>query len=120
MAWVAIVALLLLAGVGALDRAGAARPGGTGATGALAAAPSAGAIGLLYGHPLDLNRASAETLEVLPGIGPGRAAAIVAYRREQPFLRVADLERVDGIGPRTVARLEGWVAVRRARDGGDR
>lgn len=58
--------------------------------------------------PLPLNRASAEDLELLPGIGPVRAAAIVAYReRHGPFGDPADLQRVHGIGPRTAARLAG-------------
>jgi competence ComEA-like helix-hairpin-helix protein len=69
----------------------------------------AGAVGLLFGIPLDLNRASAEDLVVLPGIGPARAQAIVVAREEAPFCRVAGLERVHGIGPRSVAGLAGWV-----------
>jgi competence ComEA-like helix-hairpin-helix protein len=68
-----------------------------------------GPTGLLFGRPLDLNRASARSLEVLPGIGPRRAAAIVHERERQRFQSVAALRRVPGIGPATVARLAGWV-----------
>ncbi len=70
-----------------------------------------GPVRLLFGEPLDLNRASAESLDVLPGIGPARAAAITAERARQPFRRVEDLRAVHGIGPRTIAGLEGWVTV---------
>jgi len=70
---------------------------------------------LLFGEPLDLNRASAADLEVLPGIGPARAAAIVAERERGDFESVNDLRAVPGIGPRTVAGLAGWVAVRSPR-----
>lgn len=66
---------------------------------------------LLFGYPLDINRARASSLEVLPGIGPARAAAIVAERCEMPFASVAALERVHGIGPRTRARLEAWLVA---------
>ncbi len=49
-----------------------------------------------------------------PGIGPSLAARIVAYRQEHgAFLRVDDLERVSGIGPKTVQRLRGKVIVDR-------
>ncbi len=61
-------------------------------------------IPLLWGRPVDLNRAAPHWLEVLPGIGPARARAIAAAR---PVAGVEDLLRVDGIGPRTVARLRG-------------
>jgi hypothetical protein len=79
--------------------------------GAAAAVPVRGATRLLFGEPLDLNRASLESLEVLPGIGPARAAAIVAERELRPFGRVAELRAVRGIGPRTVSGLSGWIAV---------
>jgi competence protein ComEA len=65
----------------------------------------------LVGLAIDPNRADAATLESLPGIGPGRAAAIVAARRQRPFTSLADLGRVRGIGPATLARLRGLVAV---------
>ncbi len=54
----------------------------------------------------DVNRAPARHLLLLPGIGPVRARAIVEERvRAGPFARLADLERVRGIGPRTVLGL---------------
>ena len=77
-----------------------------------------GAVRLLFGQPLDLNSASAESLGALPGIGPVRAKAIVAERARQPFRRVEELRAVRGIGPRTVAGLEGWVRVATSPPGG--
>lgn len=70
-----------------------------------------GPVALLWGRALDLNRASAADLEVLPGVGPSRAAAIVRERCQRPFGAVADLLRVPGIGERTVERLAGWARV---------
>ena len=60
----------------------------------------------VLGLPLPLNRASAGELELLPGIGARRAAAIVQEReRRGSFDEIADLEAVHGIGPRTVRDL---------------
>ena len=67
---------------------------------------------ILAGGRIDLNRASPRLLETLPGIGPVRAGAIAAARSTRPFERVADLERVSGIGPKTVLRLSPWLEVR--------
>lgn len=62
--------------------------------------------------PLDLNDASAEALEALDGIGPTLADRILTYRRTQrPFQRVAELERVRGIGAKTLADLRPVVTV---------
>ena len=66
---------------------------------------------LLFGERLDLNRADARALEVLPGIGPVRAAAIVRARNERPFAAPEDLTRVRGIGPHTFARVADWITV---------
>jgi len=50
---------------------------------------------------LDVNQASAEDFQKLPGIGPELARRIVRYRQEHgPFRRVEDLLAVRGIGPR--------------------
>lgn len=54
--------------------------------------------------PLDLNTATVEQLQQLPGIGPATAKAIVRFREKSgPFRRVEDLLAVRGI---TKARLE--------------
>jgi len=61
--------------------------------------------------PVDLNQADVTALESLPGIGPALARRIVEERASRPFASVAELKRVRGIGPATVARLEGAVIV---------
>jgi competence protein ComEA len=59
-----------------------------------------------------LNSASAEELATLPGIGSVRAAEIVANRHQHgPFRHLDDLQRVPGIGPRTVERLRDLVQL---------
>ncbi len=61
---------------------------------------------------LDLNTASVEELERLPGIGPRTAQAIVDYRlKHGPFRRLEDLLAVPGIGPATLERLRPLVTV---------
>ena len=65
------------------------------------------------GAPVDLNSASQEDLVALPGIGPVRARAILAYRREAgPFAAVSDLERVPGFSRSLVTRLTPFLTVR--------
>jgi competence protein ComEA len=55
---------------------------------------------------LDLNRASADELEGLPGIGPKTALRILEDRKAHgPYRRPSDLTRVKGIGAKTLARL---------------
>ena len=64
------------------------------------------------GTPLDLNTASADELERLPGIGPATATAIVDDReRHGPYAAVSDLERVPGIGPAKLAAIVDQVTV---------
>lgn len=61
---------------------------------------------------LDLNRASQDDLERLPGIGPGLAARIVDIRaRRGSFDSVDDLRRIRGIGDTTLARLRPLLAI---------
>lgn len=60
----------------------------------------------VLGVPLSLDRASVADLELLPGIGPVRARAVVEERaRRSGFGAVEELSSVPGIGPATVARL---------------
>jgi competence protein ComEA len=61
---------------------------------------------------VSVNRASAEELATLPGIGPRLADAIVAERRRNgPFRSPDDLQRVRGIGPALVTRLTGRIRL---------
>jgi competence ComEA-like helix-hairpin-helix protein len=56
---------------------------------------------------IDFNRASADELETISGIGPVIAGRIVHYRSENgPFRSFADLEKVAGIGARLRERLQ--------------
>lgn len=64
------------------------------------------------GALINLNNASAQELEELPGVGPVLAAAIVDWRESNGgFTAVADLQEVSGIGPRSYERLEPLVTV---------
>jgi competence protein ComEA len=99
----------------------AAPPAGDGPAAAApvvaAAAPVAGVSGasrsvdlgsLATGGGINLNSASASELETLPGIGPSKAAAIIANR---PYDSVDDLERVPGIGPKTIDQFRDLVTA---------
>lgn len=61
------------------------------------------------GERIDLNRAPAEELRRLPGIGPGLAEAIIRERRRGPLRRLADIRRVAGIGEVTAQRVGPFV-----------
>jgi competence protein ComEA len=72
-----------------------------------AASPSAGGAAAA---PVDLNSATAEQLDTLPGVGPSTAAKIVAYRQEHgAFHSLAELDAVPGIGAGRLAQLKGLV-----------
>lgn len=81
---------------------------GRGVAGAPAASPPA--AGSSPSAPLDLNTATAEQLDSLPGIGPVTAQKILDYRQAHgAFHSVAELEGVPGIGPGRLSQLKGLV-----------
>lgn len=80
-------------------------PGGIG--GGTAGGTSSGAAG-----PLDLNTATLESLDALPGIGPVIAQRIVDWRTEHGrFSTVDELAEVAGIGEKLLARIAPLVRV---------
>lgn len=62
--------------------------------------------------PINVNTATVEQLEALPGIGPTLGAAIVQERdRNGPFRTIDDLTRVPGIGDGRLSQLRDLVTV---------
>ena len=83
--------------------AGAGVPAGPGA---------AGSGGPVPGAPVDLNTATAEQLDTLPGVGPATAAAIISHREQHgPFSSVDQLLDVRGIGEAKLEQLRDLVSV---------
>lgn len=84
--------------------AGDAPESGTGTTGSGSASGTGGKV--------DLNTASAEQLDALPGVGPVTAKAIIDWRSQHgKFTSVDQLGEVDGIGPARLAKLRDLVTA---------
>jgi len=69
---------------------------------------------------VELNSASAEELATLPGVGPAKAQAIIAYRETSPFKSAEELVEVKGIGEKLFAQLKDKVTVAAPAAGGAR
>ena len=62
---------------------------------------------------INVNTATQTELETLPGIGPTRALAIIAYRQQRgAFAKPEDLMNVSGIGAKTFEGLKDLIRVR--------
>lgn len=62
---------------------------------------------------ININTASAEQLESLPGVGPATARAILEYRKQNGgFQSVDELIEVRGIGPKKLEQIRPYVVVR--------
>jgi competence protein ComEA len=77
--------------------------------------PSVSALGAEDAGKIDINRATIEELDTLPGIGAAKAKAIVGDREQNgPFGSVDDLERVKGIGPKMVEQMKDKIVASHA------
>jgi competence protein ComEA len=84
-----------------------AREPAAGVSGA-APAPQQAISSRSVGGLININSAGADQLVSLPGIGPAKATAIIENR---PYSSVDELERVPGIGAKTVEQLRNLVTV---------
>ena len=75
-------------------------------------AASGSDVGASSSGVININTATAEELDSLPGIGPSTAAAIVEDReRNGPFASPEDLMRVSGIGEGKFSKLKDQIRV---------
>jgi len=62
--------------------------------------------------PIDLNSATPEQLQQVPGIGPSTAKAIVNFRQKSgPFQRVEDLLAIKGISKSRLEKMRPYLTV---------
>lgn len=62
---------------------------------------------------VNINTASTEELQAIPGVGPSKAEAITAYREENgPFQTVEDITNVSGIGEKTFEKIKSSISVK--------
>ena len=68
------------------------------------------ASGPLLTGKLNINTASAEQIEMLPGLGASKAKAIIDYRSSNGnFKKIEDLENIKGIKEKKVAQFKDYV-----------
>ena len=62
--------------------------------------------------PVNINTASVDDLDTLPGVGPSTAQAIVDDRAQNgAFASIEDIMRVSGIGEKKFEKLKGLICV---------
>ena len=65
-------------------------------------------------QPIDVNAATAEDLQSVPGIGEALARRIIEFRQEHgPFEKLDDLLNVRGIGTTSLEKLRPYLVVKK-------
>ncbi len=73
---------------------------------------AASSAGVTASGLININRASAEELDEIPGVGPSTAQAIIAYREENgSFRKKEDIKNVSGIGDKTYEKMADKITV---------
>jgi competence protein ComEA len=68
---------------------------------------------LAAGQTVNINTATAEQLDALPGIGPTKAQAIIDYRNEHGrFSSIEDIQNVKGIKEGEFSKIKDYIRVR--------
>jgi competence protein ComEA len=60
---------------------------------------------------LNVNDATQEQWELLPGIGPSTAKRLVEYREKQKFAAVNQVMRIKGLGKKTFAQIKPYLTL---------
>lgn len=62
---------------------------------------------------VNINTASLQELQGIPGVGPAKAQAILEYRESTGlFQKVEDLKHISGFGEKTIERLKNFITVK--------
>ena len=64
-----------------------------------------------YSTTININTATIEELDTLPGVGPAIAKRIVEFRSTQPFTKPEDIMLVKGIGKKKFAKMRERITV---------
>ena len=74
--------------------------------------PTATSATPVSGSLVNINTATVQQLDALPGIGPVTAQSIVTYRQQHgPFQHIEDIMNVPGIGPATFSAIQNLITV---------